>query len=88
MERVYRDSEKRKSRPCQFTDFKSGNYPLKTQEVTIYNFRVGTNQLPLLRISKEESPRPCPSGFKSAPGKFRVLAGRFCVLVTDIQGNA
>ncbi len=25
----------------------------------------------------------CLSGFKSAPGKFRVLAGRFCVLVTS-----
>jgi len=28
-----------------------------------------------------------PSGFKSAPGKFRVLAGRLCVLVTDISGE-
>ena len=25
----------------------------------------------------------CPSRLKSAPGKFRVLAGRFCVLVTS-----
>ena len=29
----------------------------------------------------------CPSGFKSAPGKSWVLAGRLCVLVTDISGE-
>ena len=29
----------------------------------------------------------CPSRLKSAPGKFRVLAGRLCVLVTDISGE-
>lgn len=70
MERVYRDSEKRNNRPCQFTDFKSRNYPLKTQEVTIYNFRVGTNQLPLLRISKEESRGCIRPGSNLLPENF------------------
>ena len=66
-----------------FTDFKSGNYRRGLSS----NFRVGANQIPLCSSQKRKVRVLCPSGFKSAPGKFRVLAGRLCVLVTDISGE-
>ena len=67
----------------QFPDFKSGYYRRGLSS----NFRVGANQIPLCSSQKRKVRVLCPSGFKSAPGKFRVLAGRLCVLVTDISGE-
>ena len=72
-------SGKRKSRPCQHSDFKSGYCRRRLSS----NFRVGLIRSPFAH-SKSGKPHIfpgksglCLSGFKFAPGKFRVLAGQF-----------
>ena len=72
-------SGKQKSRPCQHSDFKSGYCRRRLSS----NFRVGLIRSPFAH-SKSGKPHIfpgksglCLSGFKFAPGKFRVLAGRF-----------
>ena len=44
-------SEKRKSRPCQFSDFKSGY----CRRGLSHNFRVGSNQIPLCSSQKRKA---------------------------------
>ncbi len=69
-------SGKQKSRPCQHSDFKSGYCRRRLSS----NFRVGLIRSPFAH-SKSGKPHIfpgksglCLSGFKFAPGKFRVLS--------------
>ena len=68
------------SSPISNRDIAAGGYPIISGWELIRS--------PLCSFQKRKAIFPgksglCLSGFKSAPGKFRVLAGRFCVLVTS-----
>ena len=74
----------------QFTDFKSGNY----HRGLSHNFRVGSNQIPLCSSQKRKAAYIPPenrgyvcTGSNLLPENSGVLAGRLCVLVTDISGE-
>lgn len=59
-------SEKRKSRPCHFADFKSGNYRRGLSS----NFRVGSNQIPLCSSQKRKAIFPRKIGAMSVQAQI------------------